>query len=157
MSSAEKDSDSCDTLPPARLPPPISFPPRWPSGSISPSSPPSVLAQPDSRKLCVRHQRIADEGTNLKLQQVRSLVFSPSSPLRLPCDASTLSFITRRNPPPPVLTISPPYLRPSTTSRSKNENPLMQYGLASRPHHIPAENLFCEASLPCAASLSSPF
>jgi F-box/WD-40 domain protein MET30 len=23
------------------------------------------------RKLCVRHQRMADEGTNLKLQQVR--------------------------------------------------------------------------------------
>ncbi|KAH9042989.1 WD40 repeat-like protein [Lactarius hengduanensis] len=69
MSTPDQDSDSCDTLPPARLPslpPPISFPPRWPSGS---PSPPSVLSQPNSRKLCVRHQRIADEGTNLKLQQ----------------------------------------------------------------------------------------
>lgn len=26
--------------------------------------------QPPPRKLCVRHQRMADEGTNLKLQQV---------------------------------------------------------------------------------------
>lgn len=26
--------------------------------------------QPSPRKLCVRHQRMADEGTNLKLQQV---------------------------------------------------------------------------------------
>jgi hypothetical protein len=25
---------------------------------------------PPPRKLCVRHQRMADEGTNLKLQQV---------------------------------------------------------------------------------------
>lgn len=28
-------------------------------------------SQPAARKLCVRHQRMADEGTNLKLQQVR--------------------------------------------------------------------------------------
>ena len=27
-------------------------------------------SQPPARKLCVRHQRMADEGTNLKLQQV---------------------------------------------------------------------------------------
>lgn len=27
-------------------------------------------SQPPPRKLCVRHQRMADEGTNLKLQQV---------------------------------------------------------------------------------------
>lgn len=26
--------------------------------------------QPPAKKLCVRHQRMADEGTNLKLQQV---------------------------------------------------------------------------------------
>src|ERR1700761_68676 len=73
----EKDSDSCDNLPPARLPslpPPISFS-RWPS----PSHPSSVLSQPNSRKLCVRHQRIADEGTNLKLQQVCSPVLFPFS------------------------------------------------------------------------------
>lgn len=29
--------------------------------------------QPPARKLCVRHQRMADEGTNLKLQQVSVL------------------------------------------------------------------------------------
>ena len=94
------DSDSCDTLPPARLPPPISFPPRWPSGSISPSHPPSVLAYPNSRKLCVRHQRIADEGTNLKLQQVCSLVFPLPLLSDVPCKVSTLSFIMRRDPAP---------------------------------------------------------
>jgi hypothetical protein len=138
----EKDSDSCDNLPPARLPslpPPISFS-RWPS----PSHPSSVLSQPNSRKLCVRHQRIADEGTNLKLQQV----CSPFLPVLV------LSFIPRRSP-PLILTISPPSPRPSITSRLKNENPLMQYGLPSRPHHIPAENLFYGVSLLCAASLSS--
>ncbi|KAF8652707.1 hypothetical protein AX16_004211 [Volvariella volvacea WC 439] len=31
--------------------------------------PPSIAPQPPPRKLCVRHQRMADEGTNLKLQQ----------------------------------------------------------------------------------------
>jgi F-box and WD-40 domain protein MET30 len=30
------------------------------------------LVQPPPRKLCVRHQRMADEGTSLKLQQVSS-------------------------------------------------------------------------------------
>ena len=79
MPTPGKDEDSCDTIPPARLPSfphPISFPSR--SGSISP---PTVFTQPNARKLCVRHQRIADEGTNLKLQQVRFL--TPSS-LRRP-------------------------------------------------------------------------
>ena len=101
MSTPEKGSDSCDTLPPARLPPPIPFPPHWPSGS---SHPPSVLGQSHFRKLCVRHQRIADEGTNLKLQQVRSLIFSPFSPRLLlsdvPCKVFHLSFITHRDPAP---------------------------------------------------------
>ncbi|KAK0459497.1 F-box/WD repeat-containing protein pof1 [Desarmillaria tabescens] len=32
-------------------------------------SPPPFQQQPPARKLCVRHQRMADEGTNLKLQQ----------------------------------------------------------------------------------------
>ena len=35
----------------------------------STATPPAV---PPPRKLCVRHQRMADEGTNLKLQQVRN-------------------------------------------------------------------------------------
>jgi hypothetical protein len=30
-----------------------------------------ALPAPSTKKLCVRHQRMADEGTNLKLQQVR--------------------------------------------------------------------------------------
>lgn len=30
----------------------------------------AASSQPAARKLCVRHQRMADEGTNLKLQQV---------------------------------------------------------------------------------------
>ena len=37
--------------------------------------------QPAARKLCVRHQRMADEGTNLKLQQVSILNASRLSPL----------------------------------------------------------------------------
>ncbi|KAI0262881.1 WD40-repeat-containing domain protein [Gloeopeniophorella convolvens] len=98
MALAQKDSYACDTLPPARLagntsrspspqPPPTTstfpiydipsegtVPREWP---LRPDSPPqhsrdlpaNVLSQPPARKLCIRHQRIADEGTNLKLQQ----------------------------------------------------------------------------------------
>jgi hypothetical protein len=43
---------------------------------------PSQLAPPPGRKLCVRHQRMADEGTNLKLQQVSHSVIYCRSPLR---------------------------------------------------------------------------
>jgi F-box/WD-40 domain protein MET30 len=32
---------------------------------------PDLSFAPPGRKLCVRHQRMADEGTNLKLQNVR--------------------------------------------------------------------------------------
>lgn len=65
----------CDTIPPARL--------AIPSPTIFESSE-VVLDDAETfnvshidptpqppRKLCVRHQRMADEGTNLKLQQVR--------------------------------------------------------------------------------------
>jgi hypothetical protein len=31
---------------------------------------PDISFAPPGRKLCVRHQRMADEGTNLKLQKV---------------------------------------------------------------------------------------
>lgn len=31
--------------------------------------------QPPARKLCARHQRMADEGTNLKLQQVSLVIY----------------------------------------------------------------------------------
>ena|ERR1700722_6872721 len=37
-------------------------------------------AAPPARRLCVRHQRMADEGTNLKLQQVGTT--SPLRPVR---------------------------------------------------------------------------
>lgn len=88
----------CDTLPPARilqrqtsrspspLPPPtppvtafaapitdsmptaVDFLPSQTAGA--PTAGTSQIAPPPGRKLCVRHQRMADEGTNLKLQQV---------------------------------------------------------------------------------------
>ena len=88
----QTESHSCDTLPPARPSSP-SFTiseDQWSSPSPSPPHPsldlPStILSQPTSRKLCIRHQRIADEGTNLKLQQVR--VVPPPFPSRI---ASTL-------------------------------------------------------------------
>ncbi|KAH9830924.1 WD40 repeat-like protein, partial [Rhodofomes roseus] len=93
-SSSSKASYLCDTLPPARL---VSVSPlphaRSPTPSVpafeapivdnsalqlvtktvSPSNgtgkPTADYIQPPARKLCVRHQRMADEGTNLKLQQ----------------------------------------------------------------------------------------
>ncbi len=105
----------CDTIPPARL---IRAPcSRSPSPALPPTPPvtafrapitdnasqtvdsksggseyltvhESRIAPPPGRKLCVRHQRMADEGTNLKLQQVRTLPLeSFSSPpfLRMTC------------------------------------------------------------------------
>jgi hypothetical protein len=89
LPSPSDDSHSCDTLPPARLssPAPTVSSDHWSSHLPSPSYPPldlrpSVLSQPGHRKLCVRHQRIADEGTNLKLQQVRPpLSFRPLHPI----------------------------------------------------------------------------
>ncbi|KAK7023724.1 quinon protein alcohol dehydrogenase-like superfamily [Favolaschia claudopus] len=64
----------CDTIPAARLAngePPISFTPEdEPCLDPEPILPqPSSADAPPPRKLCVRHQRMADEGTNLKLQQ----------------------------------------------------------------------------------------
>lgn len=85
----------CDTLPAARLASGSSDPESSTSRSPSPPSTfevteeietdkmgvvalpeiieeksPAAPSQPAARKLCVRHQRMADEGTNLKLQQV---------------------------------------------------------------------------------------
>ena len=37
-------------------------------------------SHPAARKLCVRHQRMADEGTNLRLQQVS--LFTPHALMR---------------------------------------------------------------------------
>ena len=39
----------------------------------------SVAFAPAGRKLCVRHQRMADEGTNLKLQQVCTVKINSAS------------------------------------------------------------------------------
>ncbi|KAF9228036.1 WD40 repeat-like protein [Gyrodon lividus] len=92
---ASTDSYQCDTLPAPRLASQASVhlqlsrspSPPVPFSLISPTIPsfmndsypqnehvtrgtqPSVPTQPALRKLCVRHQRTADEGTNLKLQQ----------------------------------------------------------------------------------------
>lgn len=88
---ASKSSYLCDTLPPARIasasptPHARSLTPPVPAFEApivdipalqlvtKPVVPPQAIAdyiQPPARKLCVRHQRMADEGTNLKLQQV---------------------------------------------------------------------------------------
>ncbi|KAK0228318.1 F-box/WD repeat-containing protein pof1 [Armillaria fumosa] len=86
---AASTSYVCDTIPAARLaldakagdtpmssPPPNDHddepcqqPEQEPDVESEPESPPPFLQQPPARKLCVRHQRMADEGTNLKLQQ----------------------------------------------------------------------------------------
>lgn len=87
----QTDSHSCDTLPRARPSSPSlavsedhwsSHPPS-PSSHPTPDISPSILSQPTPRKLCIRHQRIADEGTNLKLQQVRPIL-SHRSPFLFP-------------------------------------------------------------------------
>lgn len=44
-----------------------------PGSEISDDHSEAAPSQPAARKLCVRHQRMADEGTNLKLQQVSLL------------------------------------------------------------------------------------
>ncbi|KAH8833867.1 WD40-repeat-containing domain protein [Flagelloscypha sp. PMI_526] len=58
----------CDTLPAPRLAS-STVTPRPPLPSVEMISPPSVPDPATPRKLCVRHQRMADEGTNIKLQQ----------------------------------------------------------------------------------------
>jgi hypothetical protein len=78
----QTDSHTCDTLPRARPSSPsrVVSDDHWSSHPPSPSShptpdlsPSALSSQPTPRKLCIRHQRIADEGTNLKLQQVRPI------------------------------------------------------------------------------------
>ncbi|KAH7915977.1 WD40 repeat-like protein [Hygrophoropsis aurantiaca] len=81
--AAPTGSYECDTLPAARLASGSSPEPEL-TRSPSPPAPESIThlealkqnttpdhpsSQPSPRKLCVRHQRMADEGTNLKLQQ----------------------------------------------------------------------------------------
>ena len=76
----QSSSYVCDTIPAPRLatdhPPHASSALQVPNDPVDITSPSSVT-QPaledkpfTPRKLCVRHQRMADEGTNLKLQQV---------------------------------------------------------------------------------------
>lgn len=67
----------CDTIPAARLAAPDDPLPFGPDEEhdepeVEPIPQEPVQSEaPPPRKLCVRHQRMADEGTNLKLQQVR--------------------------------------------------------------------------------------
>ncbi|KAI0340174.1 hypothetical protein BDW22DRAFT_1421922 [Trametopsis cervina] len=92
----------CDTIPPAKLAKGSDSPYRSPSPAQPPLPPvtsfealvPSArqleeskdregyaqVAPPPGRKLCVRHQRMADEGTNLKLQQARNSVRPDTHP-----------------------------------------------------------------------------
>src|SRR6267154_3459225 len=86
MATSTTGSYECDTLPAPRFtsgPTPDQDHGRSPSplsnfrSSSAGSSPPSTTLDPvmyptqtTQRKLCVRHQRMADEDTNLKLQQV---------------------------------------------------------------------------------------
>jgi F-box and WD-40 domain protein MET30 len=92
---ANSNSYVCDTLPAPRLAPESSKPlpvhhhpeeeEEMPAPTIERSKEDSTpkpaassvsFTQPTGRKLCVRHQRMADEGTNLKLQQVRAFFLS---------------------------------------------------------------------------------
>ncbi|KAG5652948.1 hypothetical protein H0H81_002956 [Sphagnurus paluster] len=70
MSAASPPSSYvCDTIPAARLASsssPHSSPQELPP---APDLTPNTEERTTPRKLCVRHQRMADEGTNLKLQQ----------------------------------------------------------------------------------------
>jgi len=71
--STSASSYVCDTIPAARLatdnPSPIPPDDHLDEPVLRDVSPQPVETK--HRKLCVRHQRMADEGTNLKLQQVR--------------------------------------------------------------------------------------
>lgn len=127
----------CDTLPAPRF----ASPDRDHSHSPSPSaSPPSTTADPvfmsppptTQRKLCVRHQRMADEDTNLKLQQVCCFRSNPVLP------GADISY---------SLSMLSPY---------RNEKPSMQSGLASHRRRTQGENSSSRAFSPCAVSLSFP-
>ncbi|KAJ8489144.1 hypothetical protein ONZ51_g3141 [Trametes cubensis] len=65
-----------DSVPdsPRQLSPPLQQQAQTAASSVASSSKDAeVPSQPPARKLCVRHQRMADEGTNLKLQQLSLL------------------------------------------------------------------------------------
>ncbi|KAJ7752103.1 F-box/WD repeat-containing protein pof1 [Mycena metata] len=71
MASSTGNSVLCDTIPAARLAAPDEPYPFGPDDEpeVEPIPVPADPPAPPPRKLCVRHQRMADEGTNLKLQQ----------------------------------------------------------------------------------------
>lgn len=88
-------SKLCDTLPPPRLSKDFDIMSSHIEDELEPAVLPTVVLddsrplvikdslrkpsetspQLPARKLCVRHQRMADEGTNLKLQHVRTRPF----------------------------------------------------------------------------------
>lgn len=77
-SSLPMSEYQCDVLPAPRLARSPSPPPAPPPMA------PQVVAHPSpssTRKLCVRHQRMADEGTNIKLQQVGFFFITRRPPL----------------------------------------------------------------------------
>lgn len=65
----------CDTIPAPRLANDAQVPSEPVFDDPEPAPMQSDPQQPPPRKLCVRHQRMADEGTNLKLQQVYISLF----------------------------------------------------------------------------------
>ncbi|KAJ7046530.1 WD40-repeat-containing domain protein [Mycena alexandri] len=71
MASSTGNSVLCDTIPAARLAAPDEPYPAGPDDEpdVEPIPVAADPPAPPPRKLCVRHQRMADEGTNLKLQQ----------------------------------------------------------------------------------------
>jgi hypothetical protein len=147
----QSDSHSCDTLPRARPSSPslAVSEDQWSSRSPSPSShpiadpSPSALSQPAPRKLCIRHQRIADEGTNLRLQQVRPNR-SPFASLPERFFFSLVTCIGHHFQCQYMRLLL--YPRPSTTFRSEKENPSMQSGQASRHPRTHAGSSFFGAS-----------
>ena len=127
---ASPNSYLCDTLPQAKLaqtiPPSRSPPSHGPahtsvaSQSERPSTSDNLIIDPPEdvhptpapppRKLCPRHKRMADEGTNLKLQQVCSCQFTtvciilmhipPRLWMLFPCRNGRLSTPSGRTSPP---------------------------------------------------------
>ena len=99
---------------------------------------------PSPRKLCVRHQRMADEGTTNKMQQV---YYFPSIPLYFPCSYHASSLPLAH-----LVILS----RVSTPSHSPNAKPSTTFGLISPLRPIPVVNSSSVAYSPCAASLNFP-
>jgi hypothetical protein len=141
-----KSAYVCDTLPAAKLAGPgvanvhdhypiVNAPPPNPPGPSIQKAVPKAPPHPPVRKLCVRHQRMADEGTNLKLQQVRMYRSHDQ-----------------------VQTAHPgPCLSPWTHFQSKRGRRSIAYGPISRHHRTadgPSSFMACS---PCAVSRSCRF